>query len=163
MAFVTLRLFCEANILHQGAVADGSFTRMGGTLGVYHTVLQARHQHAPFFRVANWSRGFGDVWQLREPRDVVQQAARLCIGGIAVGVPIFLLNVPPQLPTLPLLKDLRLDLLKIKPEVKMSTWQGNSDGINASQSRRLTSLLTKQYKMATRRPWGDKQYCISPC
>lgn len=30
------------------------------------------------------------------------------------------------------------------------------------QMGRLTSLLTKQYKMATKRPCGDNQYEVSP-
>lgn len=72
--------------------------------------MAAGHQHVPFFGAADRSGGFGDVREVRQLRDVVEQAAHLGVGGVAVGVAVFLLYVPAQLPALPLLQDLRLYL-----------------------------------------------------
>lgn len=66
--------------------------------------MAARHQHAPLLGAAQGGRGLG------QRADVVQQAARLCVGRVAVGVTVLLLDVPAQFPALPFLQDLRLNL-----------------------------------------------------
>lgn len=116
MCVITLRLVREA-ILHQGAVA-GSLVLLGGAvasrLAVDRPVVAAGHEHMCLFGAADRVRGFGDVRKARKLRDVVQQTARLRVGSIAVGVAVFLLDVPPEFPALPLLQDLRLDLWRVQ-------------------------------------------------
>lgn len=74
--------------------------KRGGALArpitVDHTVVVASsHKHVRLLRAADRGRGFGDVREMRQSRDVVQQASCLGVGGIAVGVAVFLLDVPP--------------------------------------------------------------------
>lgn len=96
LPLVTLHLVRKADVLLQGAVADGSLTpALACPLTVDHTVVAAGHKHEPLLRAADRGRAFGDVREVRHSRDVVQQAARLRVGGIAVGVAVFLLDVPP--------------------------------------------------------------------
>lgn len=89
----------EADVLHKGAVADGSLMQRGGALvhlfTVGHTVVASSHKHVPLLRVADRGRGFGDVWEMRQSGDVIQEAACLRVGGIAVGVAVLLLDIPP--------------------------------------------------------------------
>lgn len=121
---VTLPLIREADVLHQGAVA-GFFVLLWGAvaspLAVDQTVAAAGHKHVRLLGAADGVGGFGDVREVRNPRDVVQQAARLGVGGIAVGVAIFLLNVPPEFPALPLLQDLRLNLRRVQNKRRYET------------------------------------------
>lgn len=109
----TLHLIREADILHQLAVAGFLVLLCGAVaspLLVDQAVVAAGHKRVRLLGAAGGVGGFGDVRKVRNPRDVVQQAARLGVGSIAVGVAVFLLNVPPQFPALPLLLDLRLNL-----------------------------------------------------
>lgn len=103
-----------SDALHEGAAADGSVVQQGNgslhVLVVGHAVVASGHQHVPFLGAADRSGGLGDVWQVRQSGDVVQQAARLRVVGVAVGVAVLLLDVPPQLPALPLFQDLGLHL-----------------------------------------------------
>lgn len=61
---------------------------------VDHTIEASSHKHVPLLRGVGRGRGFGDVWEVRQSGDVVQKARGLRVGGIAVGVAVFLLNVP---------------------------------------------------------------------
>lgn len=116
LALVALRLVHEADVLHQGAVADGSLVQRRGApvvvLAVDRTVVASGHKHVPLLGRAGRGGGFGDVREVRQSRDVVQQAARLRVWGIAVRVAVLLLDVPAELPALPLLQDLGLHLKK---------------------------------------------------
>lgn len=95
---ITLRLPRLADVLHKGAVA-GSFVLLRAgvfrLLAVDHPVVAASHEPRLLFGTADRARRFGDVWEVGKPRDVVQQAGRLSVVGVAVGVAIFLLDVPP--------------------------------------------------------------------
>ena len=92
-------LVSEADVLHYRTAAGGSLMQWGDALVllfvVDHTIVASSHEHVPLLRCADRGGGFGDVWEMRQSRDVVQQAARLRVGGIAVGVAVFLLDVPP--------------------------------------------------------------------
>lgn len=59
-----------------------------------HTIVTSGHKHVPFLGGADWGRAFGDVWEMRQLTDVVGQAACLRVVCIAVGVTVFLLDVP---------------------------------------------------------------------
>lgn len=120
-----------------------------------HPVVAPGHQHVPLLGGADRGGGLGDVWEMGQPVDVVEQAAGLGVGGVAVGVAVLLLDVPPELPTLPLLQDLRLDLGSQKLSGEKA---GRPAKAMTCKTRRLTSLLTKQYKMATSRPCGDNRH-----
>lgn len=105
---LVVELVRDADVLHQGAAADVLLVLR--LFAVKQTVVAGGHQHVPLLRGAGRARGFGDVREVRQLGDVVQQAARLGVGRIAVGVAVLLLDVPAQLPALPLLQDLRLHL-----------------------------------------------------
>ena len=174
LGLVTLHLVREADVLHQGAVALCSLVQWRGALpfprAVLRAVVAASHQHVPLLGAAEGSGGLGDVREVRQPRDVVQQAARLGVGGIAVGVAVFLLDVPPELPAFPLLQDLGLYLRRGWRRGDVHGCEpGEQSGVDKMlfkmiwvQMKRLTSLFTKQYKMATNRPCGDSRYGVSP-
>lgn len=57
--------------------------------------MASSHKHMPLLRAADRGRVFGDVWEMRQSRHMVHQAGCLGVGGIAVGVAVFLLDVPP--------------------------------------------------------------------
>lgn len=116
LALVTLHLVHEADVLHHGAVADGSLVQWRAApvvvLTVDRAVVASGHKHVPLLGRAGRGGGLGDVREMRQPRDVVHQAATLGVWGIAVRVAVLLLDVPPELPALPLLQDLGLHLRK---------------------------------------------------
>ncbi len=96
LTLVTLHLVRKADVLRYGAVADGSLApALARPLTVDHTVVASSHEHVPLLGAADRGRGFGNVWEMRQSRHVIQQAACLRVGGIAVGVAVFLLDVPP--------------------------------------------------------------------
>lgn len=78
------------------------------------------HEHARLLGAADGGRGFGHVGEVGQLGGVVQQAARLSVVGVAVGVAVLLLDVPPELPALPRLQDFRLHLRE-EPRVIPST------------------------------------------
>lgn len=96
---VALRLVCNANILHQGAIADGSLCALAWP----HAIMAAIDEHVPLLGDADRDRRFGDVREVWQSGDMVQQTARLYVWGIAVGVAVLLLDVSPELPAFPLL------------------------------------------------------------
>lgn len=75
LSLVTLHLVRKADVLHEGAVTDGSLMQWGCTLAcpftVHHTIVAASHKHVPLLRAADRSRAFCDVWEMRQPRNVV--------------------------------------------------------------------------------------------
>lgn len=109
-------LVCESYVLHQRASADVSLAWRGQALlllsSVRQSVVTSRHEHARLLGVADRGRGFGNIWEVRQLGDVVQQAARLRVVGIAVGVAVLFFYVPPEFPALPRLQDFRLHLRK---------------------------------------------------
>lgn len=70
-----------------------------------HTIATSRHKHVPLLKGADRGRGFGNVWKMRQSGHMIQQAACLRVGGVAVGMAVFFLNVPAKLPALPLFQD----------------------------------------------------------
>lgn len=77
----------------------------------------------------------------------------LNLKALAVGVTILLLNVPPKLPTSPFLQNLRLNLCNQEDTQKRFVRGYLCEGLYIEEKRdELTSLLTKQYKMATSSP-----------
>lgn len=114
LTLVALRLVREADVLQQGAVADGSLVSRRGALtrpfAAGRAVVASGHEHARLLGAADGGRAFADVWEMRQPGDVVQQAGCLGVVRVAVGVAVLLLDVPTELPALPLLQDLGLHL-----------------------------------------------------
>lgn len=122
LTLVTLHLVCEAYVLLQRAAADCSLVQrtdaMLHLLRVDHTVATSRHKHVPLLKGADRGRVFGNVWEMRQSGDMIQQAACLRVGGVAVGMAVFLLNVPPKLPALPLFQDFGLHLRRAQRVVR---------------------------------------------
>lgn len=75
-----------------------------------HTILAVGHQHLLFFWTAELGGSGSDIRQPREVGRRDHDAATLHLKGLAVGVTVLLLYVPPKLPTSPFLKNLRLNL-----------------------------------------------------
>lgn len=98
LTFIALHLVREAYVIHQCAAAAASLVQRVDTplypFTVDHTIVASSHKHVPLLRGAGRGRGFGNVWEVRQSGDVVQKACGLRVGGIAVGVAVFLLNVP---------------------------------------------------------------------
>lgn len=78
------------------------------------------HEHARLLGAADGGGGFGDIGEVGQLGGVVQQAARLGVVGVAVGVAVLFLDVPPEFPALPRLQDFRLHL-RTEPRVFPST------------------------------------------
>lgn len=87
---------------------------------VRRAVATCGHEHARLLGAADGGRGFGDIGEVRQLGGVIQQAARLGVVGVAVGVAVLFLYVPPEFPALPRLQDFRLHLRK-EPRVIPST------------------------------------------
>lgn len=102
--------------------------------------MAVSHKHVPLFGATDRGGGFGDVREVRQSRDMVQQARCLCVGGIAVGVAILLLDVPPQFPALPLLQDLRLHFFvdKAVQDGHQETLEGGEEEIDEELSETQT-------------------------
>lgn len=109
MSLTTWRPVCQADVLHQRASAYAPLTMRGRAVllhaAVGRAVVASSHEHVRLLGVADGLGGFGYIWEVRQLGDVVQQAARLRVVGIAVGVAVLFLNVPPQFPALPRLQD----------------------------------------------------------
>lgn len=109
MSLTTWRPVCQADVLHQRASAYVPLTMRGRAVllhaAVGRAVVASSHEHVRLLGVADGLGGFGYIWEVRQLGDVVQQAARLRVVGIAVGVAVLFLNVPPQFPALPRLQD----------------------------------------------------------
>lgn len=108
--------FAQAYVLHQRASAVVPLARRGQAplllSATRHAVVTSGHKHARLLGVADGGRGFSNIREVRQLGDVVQQAACLRVVGVAVGVAVLFLDVPPKLPALPRLQDLRLHLRK---------------------------------------------------
>lgn len=109
MALTTWRPVCQAAVLHQRASACVALTGRGRAVllpaAVGRAVVASSHEHVRLLGVADGLGGFGNIWEVGQLGDVVQQAACLRVVGIAVGVAVLFLNVPPQFPALPRLQD----------------------------------------------------------
>lgn len=114
LTLATRNPVCQAYVLHQRASADAWLAWRGQALlllpAMGHAVVAASHKHVRLLGVADGGRGFGDVWEVRDLGDMVQQAACLRVVGVAVGVAVLFLYVPPKFPALPGLQDFRLHL-----------------------------------------------------
>lgn len=109
MTLATWRPVCQADVLHQRAPAYVPLTRRGRAVllhaAVGRAVVAFRHEHVRLLGVADGLGGFGNIWEVGQLGDMVQQAACLGVVGIAVGVAVLFLNIPPQFPALPRLQD----------------------------------------------------------
>lgn len=107
LTLTTWRPVRQAYVLHQRASAVFLARRGRSVLlhaAVCRSVVTSSHQHVRLLGVADGGRGFGNIWEVRQLGDVVQQAA-LGVVGIAVGVAVLFLDVPPKFPALPRLQD----------------------------------------------------------
>lgn len=140
VSHVTLRIlpltlatlhFAQAYVLHQRASAAASLARRGQTplllSAVRHAVATCGHEHARLLGAADGGRGFGNIREVRQLGDVVQQAARLGVVGVAVGVAVLFLDVPPKFPALPRLQDFRLHLRKEPRGNPGQSWMRDKD------------------------------------
>lgn len=148
MTLTTWRPVCQAGVLHQRACIP--LTRRGRAVllhaAVGPAVVATGHEHVRLLGVADGLGGFGDVWEVRQLGDVVQQAARLRVVGVAVGVAVLFLNVPAQFPALPRLQDFGLHLRKELRSVP-------SERRASDTCKRADSLLCS--RSSTRWPPGD--------
>lgn len=79
------------------------------------TVLTAGDQQLFLLRTAESRGRGGDIGQLGQIGGVDHDAAALHLKGLAVRVAVLFLDVSPELPTSPLLQNLRLNLASKKP------------------------------------------------
>lgn len=109
LTLTTWRPVRQADVLHQRASADVPLARRGRAVllpaTVGRAIVASSHKHVRLLGVADGGGGFGNIWEVRQLGDVVQQAACLRVVGIAVGVAVLFLDVPPQFPALPHLQD----------------------------------------------------------
>ena len=165
------------DVLNRGAAADDALARRRAGrerpagLPAAHAVVAAHHQRVLLLGGAGQAGGGGDVGEVGQLGHVGHHAAVLGVGGLAVGVAVLLLNVPPQLPAFPFLLNLRLHLGAARVARWMEGENERRKGEECSMRQLFswelyvvsgtcrgeriparTSVLTKQYKMATSNP-----------
>lgn len=102
--------------------AGGTILWCGGELqSSTHTILAVGHQHLLLFWTAQPGGSGSDIRQPRKVGRMDHDAATLHLKGLAVGVTVLLLYVPPKLPTSPFLQNLRLNLTN----QRCTEWLGN--------------------------------------